>query len=88
MNKAWLVHISVVIMIFLIGYYLFNTMAYTLETTPDIREIGPPVYDLWLIAMLILIAVVICGICMLVPIKEEGYSEDLRYWFERNMELK
>jgi len=64
-EKVWLVHMSVVALIFLVGYYLFTTMVYTLETTPDIKEIGgPPVYDLRLVAIIVVSALIICGVAL------------------------
>ena len=46
-------------MIVLVGYYIVNTMTYTIETTPDIPDIGgPPRSDLMML--------MVCG--MIIPI--------------------
>jgi len=41
-HKDGVITIGMVIVITLIGYYIFNTMATTLTEHPEITEIGPP----------------------------------------------
>jgi len=40
--NQWGMQIIVMSVIFAIGYYIFTTIKYTIETTPDVTEIGGP----------------------------------------------
>lgn len=72
-EKVWLFHIATVVMIVLICYYLFTTMVYTIETTPDIKDIGgpPAITDLKILALLIIGLVVPIAIILKLGPKDD-----------------
>ena len=49
----------VLIIIFSIGYYVVGTLKYTLETTPDIQEIGGPPNIETMLPMVIVVIVLV-----------------------------
>jgi len=74
MNKVQIVLAIATIGIMLyIGGLVYYELVIELENNPDIKDIGgPPVItDLRLVTIIVVVAAIICGICLKLPVKED-----------------
>ena len=71
----WIVTASLILVVFGIGYSITVTMVNDLENHPEITEIGAPP-RLEYMAMVVVVALVMCSITLLVKPKEEKENEN------------
>ena len=65
-NVNIIMTLMVLVIVFIMAVYIFWDVSSELEMNPDIKEIGgPPVFtDLRLVAVVVVVACIFCGICL------------------------
>ena len=81
MNKVEVgLAVAIVGVLLLVGCMIYYEQTNQLDSWLDehpgeIPEFGPPVYDLRVLAVLVVVALIFCSICMLIPIKEDDEKQ-------------
>jgi len=80
MNQKTIVYMMLAFSILIvcsIGYYIVTTMVTELKEHPEITDIGaPPRLDV--MAAVVLVTAIVCGIALRLPVKEEDEECDVK----------
>lgn len=72
----WIMFVFTILIVCGIGYYIGITMVDEIENHPEITDIGAPP-RLENMVLVVSVVAIVCGICLMLPVKEEDENENM-----------